>query len=280
MKQITPTLTPKEKKRLLQKTKKLRRDILRMISGAGSGHPGGSLSCIDLLTVLFYKYMIPPTRGRSSNTKFNLFVLSKGHAAPALYAVLADQKIIDRGLLKTLRKLGSPLQGHPDSRFLPSAGPCTGSLGQGISVAVGMALAAKLKQQSLRIFSLLGDGEINEGQVWEASLAAAHHQLDNLTAIVDCNGFQQTGACSEILDTSQLAKKWQAFNWTTLSINGHNIDQIHWALEPDRIIPQKPTIIIANTIKGKGISFMESSVEFHGKAPSKKELRQALAELK
>lgn len=269
MKRTSSKLTNRKKLILKKKCKKLRRIVLQMIFKAGSGHPGGSLSSLDLLVVLFDSFI----------NKRNHFILSKGHAAPGLYAVLADQKIIKPHLLNTLRQLNSPLQGHPDSRFIPQVNTCTGSLGQGISVAVGMALANKLKKRSSRIFTLLGDGEINEGQVWEAALVASHHQLDNLTVIIDKNRFQQTGSTSEILTTEKIAQKWRAFNWTVLEINGHNLDQIFWGLEKNRIKPDKPTVIIANTVKGKGVSFMENNLDFHGRALNKPELNQALKEL-
>ncbi len=269
MKRTSPKLTTSKKTKLKQKSKKLRQTILQMIFNAGSGHPGGSFSCLDVLVVLFDQFV----------NKHNHFILSKGHAAPALYAVLASQKIIKPSLLNHFRQLNSPLQGHPDSRFLPQVKTCTGSLGQGISVAVGMALANKLKNRTSRVFCLLGDGEINEGQVWEAGLVASHHKLDNLTIIIDNNHLQQTGPTSEVLNTKKISRKWRAFNWTVLEINGHNFNQIFWALDKSRTVIQKPTVIIANTIKGKGVSFMENNLDFHARPPTKLELKKALKEL-
>lgn len=269
MKKTSPKLTTSKKLTLKKKCKKLRQTILQMIFTAGSGHPGGSFSCLDILVVIFDQFI----------NKHNHFILSKGHAAPALYIVLADKKIINPNLLSTFRQLNSPLQGHPDCRFLPQVKTCTGSLGQGISVAVGMALANKLKNRTSRIFCLLGDGEINEGQVWEASLVASHHQLDNLIIIIDNNNLQQTGATNEVLTTEKISRKWRAFNWTVLEINGHNLDQIFWALDKVQTVTQKPTVIIANTVKGKGVSFMENNLDFHACPPTKPELDQAIKEL-
>jgi len=270
MKKTSSLLTVNKKLTLKHKCSQLRQTILQMIFTAGSGHLGGSFSCLDILVVLFDQFI----------DTHNHFILSKGHAAPALYAVLADKKIINPNLLNTFRQLNSPLQGHPDSRFLPQVKTCTGSLGQGISMAAGMALANKLKNRSSRIFCLLGDGEINEGQVWETALVASHHQLDNLTIVIDKNHLQQTGSTSEILNTEKISRKWRAFNWNVLEINGNNLDQIFWALEKAQIQPQKPTVIVANTIKGKGVSFMENNLDFHARPPTSSELNQALKELK
>lgn len=277
---MTP-LTSKQKLNLKIVSKKLRQAVVTMTSAASAGHPGGSLSCIDILTLLSERHLTFTTKSsRSKHHLDNLFVLSKGHAAPALYAMLAHKQVISPTQLKSFRQLGSPLQGHPDLRFLPQAGSCTGSLGQGLSVALGMALGAKLRNSAQRIFALVGDGEINEGMVWEATLTAAHHQLDNLTVIIDHNGFQQTGTTSQILNTDPIETKFQAFNWTTFGINGHDFDQINWALDPDRVVPNRPTAIVAYTTKGKGVSFMEGDIAFHGTPANSNQLKQALNELK
>lgn len=264
---------------LAAKANEHRRTILRMLHKAGSGHPGGSLSCIDILTVLFEKVL----RHDPQNPRWpgrDRFVLSKGHACPALYAVMADRGYFPREELDTLRKLGSPLQGHPDIRFLPALEVCTGSLGQGFSQAVGLAIAAQMDGARHKVYCMLGDGEINEGQVWEASLLAAARKLDGLIAIVDRNGAQQCGHTDEILRTDPLPQKWLAFGWTVYEIEGHDIQQIYWALQPERIEAGKPTMIVANTKKGWPISFiMDSPADYHGKAPNDEELEQALAEL-
>lgn len=271
-------LTPAEVEAMTEKAKRLRRRILTMLARAGSGHPGGSLSCIDIIMTIFDRVLRHDPKNPNWPER-DRFVLSKGHGCPALYVVLADRGYFDDSVLDTLRRLGSPLQGHPDTRFLPALEVSTGSLGQGFSTAVGLAIGAKLQGAAYRIFTLCGDGEIDEGQVWEGSLVAAHHRLDNLTVIVDRNGVQQCGRTHEIMTTDPLAPKWQAFGWTAYEINGHDCNQILWALQPERIVPGKPTMIIADTVKGKGVSFMHGSPDFHGRAPTPQELEQALAEL-
>jgi len=207
------------------------------------------------------------------------FVLSKGHGCPALYVMLADHGYFAAEELDRLRTLGAMLQGHPDMRFLPALEIGTGSLGQGISVAVGLAIGGKLKGQDHKVFCLCGDGEVDEGIVWEASLLAAHRHLDNLVCLVDRNGVQQCSKTSDILTTDPLPAKWEAFGWTAYEIDGHDYDEILWALQPARIVAGKPTMIVARTHKGQGVSFMMGSPDFHGKAPTEEELKQALAEL-
>ena len=271
-------LTAVEAGELQQKANQLRKDILTMIARAGSGHPGGSLSIVDILAVLYYKVMrlrpqepLWPERDR--------FVLSKGHACPALYAVLADKGFFPREYLARLRQLGSPLQGHPDMRKTPGVDFSTGSLGQGLSAANGMALAARLQEASWRVYVVLGDGEIQEGQVWEAAMSAAHYGLSNLTAFLDYNGLQIDGTVREIMCPEPLAEKWRAFGWHVLEIDGHDHAAILEAVRRSQLENYRPSMIIARTIKGKGVSFMEDQVSWHGKAPSEELLQNALREL-
>ncbi len=271
-------LTAVEAGELQQKANQLRKDILTMIARAGSGHPGGSLSIVDILAVLYYKVMrlrpqepLWPERDR--------FVLSKGHACPALYAVLADKGFFPREYLARLRQLGSPLQGHPDMRKTPGVDFSTGSLGQGLSAANGMALAARLQEASWRVYVVLGDGEIQEGQVWEAAMSAAHYGLSNLTAFLDYNGLQIDGTVREIMCPEPLAEKWRAFGWHVLEIDGHDHAAILEAVRRSQLENHRPSMIIARTIKGKGVSFMEDQVSWHGKAPSEELLQNALREL-
>ncbi|NLC12155.1 MAG: transketolase [Firmicutes bacterium] len=271
-------LTAVEAGELQQKANQLRKDILTMIARAGSGHPGGSLSIVDILAVLYYKVMrlrpqepLWPERDR--------FVLSKGHACPALYAVLADKGFFPREYLARLRQLGSPLQGHPDMRKTPGVDFSTGSLGQGLSAANGMALAARLQEASWRVYVVLGDGEIQEGQVWEAAMSAAHYGLSNLIAFLDYNGLQIDGTVREIMCPEPLAEKWRAFGWHVLEIDGHDHAAILEAVRRSQLENHRPSMIIARTIKGKGVSFMEDQVSWHGKAPSEELLQNALREL-
>lgn len=256
----------------------IRRDIITMLGKSGSGHTGGSLSAADIVASLYFWEM----NVDAANPKWNerdRFVLSKGHAAPVLYAALAQKGFFPAEKLETLRQLGSPLQGHPDMRKLAGVEACTGSLGQGISWAVGMALAGKMDQRNYRVYSLLGDGEIEEGMVWEAAMAAAHYKLDNLVAIVDHNGLQIDGPVAEVMSPEPVDAKFKAFGWETINIDGHDYKQIMQALETARATKGRPTMIVAKTIKGKGCSFMENRVEWHGTAPNPEQTKQALAEL-
>lgn len=256
----------------------MRRDIVSMIASAGSGHPGGSLSELEILIALFYGVL----RHRPNQPDWpdrDRFVLSKGHGAPGLYTVLAYSGYFPREWLFTLRQLGAPLQGHTDKRFLPVLEASTGSLGQGLSIGVGMALAAKLDASDRRIYVLIGDGESQEGQIWEAAASAAKYALDNLCAITDCNGFQLDGPVTEIMNMEPLSEKWRAFGWNTLEVDGHSFPQIFAAFETAAATKGKPTMILARTVKGKGISFMEHNNDFHGRAPTPDELKRALAEL-
>jgi|UniRef100_A0A7C5EN50 transketolase len=258
--------------------RQVRLDIVEMLYRAGSGHVGGSLSATDLLVALFFNHMhLMP--GNPCYPQRDYFVLSKGHAAPALYAVLARLNFFPREKLFTLRQFGSSLQGHPDSRCTPGVEVPTGSLGQGLSVANGIALALKLDKSRQRVYVLLGDGEIQEGQVWEAAMTAAHYRLDNLTALVDRNRLQIDGRTREVMSLEPLAAKWEAFGWHTQEVDGHVIPEIIAALRSCSQVRGQPSIIIAHTVKGKGVSIFEDQVKFHGVAPNTEEYQQALAEL-
>lgn len=258
--------------------KKLRRHVITMIATAGSGHPGGSLSAADIITALYFKVLrFNPENPRWSDR--DRFILSKGHAAPILYAALAEAGYFPVAELATLRKLDSRLQGHADRKFTPGVEMSAGSLGMGLSFAIGVALAARLDSKTYRTYVLLSDGECEEGQTWEAALSAAHFKLDNLTAIVDCNGMQLSGWTRDIMNLEPFTRKWQAFGWHIIDIDGHDFDQILSAFQRAEKIKNKPTVIVARTIKGKGVSFMENNVAFHGKAPTWEEAQRALKEL-
>ncbi len=269
--------SPEEIKQLEEKAKKVRRLIIKMLAEAGSGHPGGSLSSTDIVTCLYFSVM----RHNPKEPKWpqrDRFHMSKGHCCPLWYAVLAETGYFPAEKLWTLRSLGSILQGHPDWRT-PGVDVASGSLGQGLSVAIGIVLAARLDQVSYNVYCLLGDGEIQEGQIWEAAMAAAHFRCDNLCAILDYNGYQIDGKVKEVMNLEPLIDKWHAFGWHTLNIDGHNIGEILKAFDEAKTIKDKPTIIIAKTTKGKGVSFMENVVDFHGRAPTQEEAKKALEEL-
>lgn len=266
------------KERLTRIAKKLRWLAIKMIGTAGSGHPGGSLSAAEIMAVLYFHEMrVDPEHPDWPDR--DRFILSKGHAAPLLYAALAERGFLPEAELMTLRRLGTRLQGHPDCRRLPGVDMSTGSLGQGLSVGNGLALAAKLDGRPYRVYVLLGDGEIQEGMVWEAGMAAAHYGLDNLVAIVDHNGLQIDGPVSQVMSVEPMAAKWEAFGWEVVSVDGHEVESIAGALDHARSVKGRPTVIIARTIKGKGVSFMENRVEWHGVAPKGEELVRALEEL-
>jgi transketolase len=258
--------------------KQLRRHVITMIATAGSGHPGGSLSAADIITALYFNVMHHDPKNPQWPER-DRFVLSKGHAAPILYAALAECGYFPVEELSTLRKLGSRLQGHTDRTLTPGVEMSAGSLGQGLSYGIGMALSGRLDGKDYRVYVLIGDGECDEGQVWEAAMFAPHHKMDNITAIVDHNDLQLDGRVCDIMGLEPLADKWRAFNWNVLEINGHDMKQILQALKKAGETKEKPTVIIAHTIKGKGVSFMEGNVDFHGKAPSPQETEQALKEL-
>ena len=266
------------KEDLKEVAKRLRRDIVTMIGKAGSGHPGGSLSAVEILTTLFWRIM----RHKSSDPQWqdrDRFILSKGHAAPVLYSVLAECGYFPRSELATLRQLDSHLQGHADRTATPGVEMSSGSLGQGLSFAIGVALAGRLNSQSFRVYALLSDGECDEGQTWEAAMSAAHFKLDNLTAIVDNNGIQLSGFNRDIMNLDPLNKKWESFGWHVTDIDGHDLDQLLDAINKAQKVRGQPAVIIAHTVKGKGVSFMENNVDFHGKAPNAEQLEKALKEL-
>ena len=258
--------------------KKLRRHVITMIATAGSGHPGGSLSAADIVTTLYFKIL----RHNPKNPRWqdrDRFILSKGHAAPILYAALAESGYFPITELATLRKLGSCLQGHTDRNLTPGVEMSAGSLGMGLSFSIGIALAARLNHRGYKTYVLLSDGECDEGQTWEAALSASQFKLDNLVAIVDCNRLQLSGWTRDIMNLEPFTQKWQAFGWHTIDIDGHDFDQILAAFQEAGKTKVKPTVIIARTIKGKGVSFMENNVAFHGKAPTPEEAERALKEL-
>jgi transketolase len=259
--------------------KKMRIEIVKMIGAAGSGHPGGSLSEVELLAALYFSVLRHDPQNPAWADR-DRFILSKGHGVPALYAVMAETGYIDHSVLATLRKLGSPLQGHPDKRMFPAMEACTGSLGQGISLGIGCALAAKLDNKDFHTFVMVGDGEIQEGQNWEAAMFAPFHKLNNLTVIVDYNHQQLDGFLKDILDPAPVAAKFRAFGWNVVEINGHDLKQVLPALKNARAnASDKPGCIIADTIKGKGVSFMENNPEWHGVAPKPEQVAAAIAEL-
>ncbi|MCK9603125.1 MAG: transketolase [Candidatus Omnitrophica bacterium] len=268
----------KEIKELEGKAKQIRRLIVQMLAKAKSGHPGGSLSATDLITVLYSKILRHNPQDPSWLDR-DRFHLSKGHCCPLLYAVLAESGYFNIEKLWTLRQLGSMLQGHPDRRT-PGIEVASGSLGQGLSVALGMSLNARLDKKDYRVYCLMGDGETQEGNIWEAAMAASHYKCDNLCAILDRNGFQIDGKTKDIISLEPVVAKWQAFGWHTIEIDGHNIKEILSSYEEAKTVKGKPTIIIAHTIKGKGVSFMENVLDFHGRAPTEEETRIALEELK
>ncbi|MGL5989329.1 transketolase [Cetobacterium sp.] len=263
---------------LVEQATKIRKDIVQMICKSKSGHPGGSLSAADIVTALYFSEMnIDPKKPKMEGR--DRFVLSKGHAAPVLYSALAERGYFDRALLDTLRAYGSPLQGHPDMKRLPGIEISTGSLGQGLSVANGMALSARMSGEDYRTYILMGDGELQEGQVWEAAMTAAHYKLDSVCAFIDCNNLQIDGNVDKIMGVEPLDKKWEAFGWNVIKIDGHNFEEIFHALDAAKATKGKPTVIIANTVKGKGVSFMENVCGFHGVAPTAEETLKAVAEL-
>ena len=271
--------------KIKDKQKQVRRLIIKMLAGAGSGHPGGSLSSADLITTLYFgsysdgdpilkynpQYPNWPDRDR--------FHMSKGHCCPLWYVVLSEAGFFPREQLWTLRRLGSKLQGHPDRRAC-GVEMASGSLGQGLSIGLGMSLAGKIDKRDYRVYVLLGDGEIQEGNIWEAAMAASHYKCDNLCAILDYNHFQIDGRTEDIMNLEPLTDKWRAFGWQVIEIDGHNTEEILCAYEEAKSIKGKPAIIVAHTTKGKGVSFMENVVDFHGRAPTPEEAKIALEQLK
>ncbi len=257
--------------------RRVRINIAKTTNAAGSGHPGGSMSATDILVTLYFRVMHHDP-GKPEWPSRDRFVLSKGHAAPALYSVLAEAGYFSKELLMSLRKLGSPLQGHPDMKRLPGVEMSTGSLGQGLSTALGMAIAGKLDGADYHVYALIGDGESQEGQIWEAAMAAAHNRLDNLTAILDENGLQIDGATKDIMNVSNQRARWKAFGWDTHVVNGHDYESLYKVLTLPKE-EDKPRMVIAQTVKGKGVSFMENQLRYHGTPLDDKELKRALKEL-
>lgn len=259
--------------------KNIRIDIIKMITEAKSGHPGGSLSIVDILTTLYFDEMkIDPINPKWEER--DRFVLSKGHAAPALYAVLAHKGYFSKDILKQLRKCGSILQGHPDMKRTPGIDMSTGSLGQGLSAACGMALASKMDDLNYNVFALLGDGELQEGMIWEAAMFASQYKLDNLMAIVDMNGLQIDGKTDEVMSLGSISKKFTAFGWYVVEIDGHDFDQIFGAFNIFEKVTTKPMLVIANTVKGKGVSFMEDECKWHSQVIAEEDYHKAMEELR
>ena len=257
----------------------IRIEIIEQVYNANSGHPGGSLSCADILAVLYFNQMNidsenPNAKGRDR------FVLSKGHCAPALYATLARKEYFDKELLKGFRKVESNLQGHPDMKKVPGVDMSTGSLGQGLSAAVGMAISSKMEHEGYRVYCLLGDGELEEGQVWEAAMSASKNKLDNLCAIVDYNTLQIDGNVEEVAGLIDIKEKFESFGFNVIEVNGHDIEALIHAFNSAKHQKDMPSVIIAHTIKGKGVSFMEGKAEWHGKAPNQEQYEEAINELK
>ncbi|GMO64429.1 MAG: transketolase [Endomicrobiia bacterium] len=257
----------------------IRKDIIKMLYSAGSGHPGGSLSSVELLVLLYFKHMkFDPKNTKDPNRDY--FILSKGHVCPAIYAILAELGCFNHDELNTLRKIGSRLQGHPaKDKELPGIEISSGSLGYGLSIGTGIAVGIKKTNKNNKVYVLMGDGEQQEGSVWEAAMSAAHYKLNNLCAIIDDNGLQIDGATKSIMNVEPLVHKYEAFGWNTIEIDGHNLEEIDRAYLKFKTEKEKPTVIIAKTIKGKGVSFMENVTEWHGKIPSKELTEKALAEI-
>jgi len=267
-----------DKLKLMKTANEVRKGIVTSVHSAKAGHPGGSLSAADLFTYLYFEELnVDPKDPKKADR--DRFVLSKGHTAPGLYAALAEKGFFPKEDLITLRHTGSYLQGHPDMKCIPGVDMSSGSLGQGVSVAVGMAIAAKISGDDYRVYTLLGDGEIQEGQVWEAAMLASHHKLDNLLVIVDNNNLQIDGEITKVNSPYPIDKKFEAFNFHVINIDGNDFDQIDAAFKEAKSVKGRPTVIIAKTVKGKGVSFMENQAGWHGKAPNDEEFKIAMADL-
>ena len=269
-----------DREELLEMCRVVRRDIIEMIYQAGSGHPGGSLSSVELLTGLYFGDVLNVDVSNPNWEDRDYFILSKGHVAPVLYSVLARKGFFPVEELKTLRKIGSILQGHPHMEHTPGLDCSGGSLGQGLSIANGLALACRYREKENRVYCLMGDGELQEGQIWEAVMTAAQHKLNNLCAIVDYNHVQLDGKVEEIKALGDLTEKWADFGWNVIEINGHDMGEVLMAYESAKRQKEMPSVIIANTIKGKGVSFMENNCDWHGNVPNEEQRRQALEEIK
>lgn len=262
---------------LKETARKIRRNILEEVYLGKSGHPGGALSCADILTALYFNQMnIDPEKKDDPNR--DRFVLSKGHACAALYATLAERGYFPKEELKKFRKLGSMLQGHPDMKHIPGVDMSSGSLGQGLSIANGMAMSSKIDEKGFRVYCLVGDGEIQEGQIWEAAMTSAHYKLDNLCLIVDNNRLQIDGKVEDVMNVEPIKEKFESFGFEVFEVDGNNIDELISVMQKAKTVKEKPSAIIANTIKGKGISYMEDQVAWHGKAPNEEEYLKALKE--
>lgn len=257
---------------------KIRQGVIEAVYSAKSGHPGGSLSIAEILAVLYFNQMNIDEKNPKAKGRDRL-VLSKGHTAPALYSTLALRGFFDINELKTLRNINSKLQGHPNMKNIPGVDASTGSLGQGLSIANGMALASKMDSEGVRVYCICGDGEIEEGQIWEAAMTSSHYKLDNLCLIVDNNNLQIDGAVSDVMNIYPIDEKFKSFGFEVINVDGHNIPELISAFEQAKKVKGKPTVIIANTIKGKGVSFMENEAGWHGKAPNEEEYKQAMKEL-
>ena len=268
----------KDIKELQNYANKIRQGIIKEVYMAASGHPGGSLSIAEILAVLYFNQMNIDEKNPQAKERDRL-VLSKGHTSPALYSVLALRGFFDLEELKTFRNINSILQGHPDMKNIPGVDASTGSLGQGLSIANGMALASKMDSEGVRVYCICGDGEIEEGQIWEAAMTSSHYKLDNLCVILDNNNLQIDGEVSQVMNIYPIDEKFKSFGFEVINIDGHNIEEIIQAFEQAKKVKGKPTVIIANTIKGKGVSFMENKAEWHGKAPNEEQYRQAMIEL-
>lgn len=264
---------------LRERARVIRKHIIESSTAAGSGHPSSSLSGVELLVGLYFGGVMKYDAAAPSSPDRDRFILSKGHATPLLYSILAEAGYFPVAMLGTLRQLGSPLEGHPNMRRLAGVEASTGSLGQGLSIGLGHALAARVDGKSYRVYVLIGDGECDEGQVWEAAMAATHHKVDNLVAIVDNNRMQQSGMVVDVMNHMPLAEKWQAFGWHTLEIDGHDQDAVMAAYAEAATVRGRPTAIVAHTIKGKGVSFVEPDYTYHGKALTRDEAARALKEL-
>lgn len=275
---MTTKLSTEKLAELAGRSRSVRRHIVSMVSTAKSGHPGGSLSAADILVTLYFAEMKVDPHALADPDR-DRFVLSKGHAAPVLYATLAERGYLPHSELSSLRRIDSRLQGHPDMKGIPGVEMSTGSLGQGLSAANGMALAARLDGRSYRVYALLGDGELEEGQVWEAAMFAAHYKLDNLTAFVDFNGLQIDGPIGEVMSPLPIPEKWRAFGWNVIEIDGHDHNAIYEAIQAAKAVKGQPTMVVAKTVKGKGVRSMENLVDWHGKAPTAEECAKFLAEL-
>ena len=271
-------ITENDIESLKEISKEIRKSIIEEVYSAQSGHPGGALSATEILTVLYFNQMnIDPERPDDENR--DRFVLSKGHASAGLYATLAERGFFDKSELKNFRKLGSMLQGHPDMKHIPGVDMTTGSLGQGLSAANGMAMASKIDKRGFRVYCLVGDGEIEEGQIWEAAMTSSHYKLDNLCLIIDNNNLQIDGKVTEVMSIYPLKEKLQSFGFEVFEVDGNNIDELITVFQKAKTIKEKPTAVIAKTIKGKGIDFMENQVSWHGKAPKEEEYKLAMEEL-